>query len=84
MWTWLTGSSDINQAGVDGNRSATAGVNVPGARDKHSMNIDITNQIIYMMGGVGYGAQSTTAGTVQIERSTVRCCTNSLLLRQAI
>lgn len=56
LWTWLAGSTGINQVGTYGTSGVAAADNVPGARYQYSMTMDDTNQAIYMLGGRGYGA----------------------------
>ena len=59
MWTWLTGSSGINQVGVYGTRGLAAAGNRPGGRNGHSMTMGNEQQVFYVMGGYGYGTGSS-------------------------
>lgn len=61
LWTWLTGNNSINAVGTYGNPGVTAFGNNPGGRNRFSMTLDSENQIIFVFGGSGYGA-STTSG----------------------
>ena len=55
-WTWVGGSSSINQLGSYGSLGVAAVGNVPGARAVQSMVIDSASRVMYVVGGLGYGA----------------------------
>ena len=59
QWTWLSGSQDINQKGVYGTLNIPSSLNVPGARESHSMTIDPLKRLLYVFGGRGHGSSSS-------------------------
>lgn len=67
-WTWLTGSTGINQAGNYGSRGLPSVSNVPGARERHTMVMDNVNHIVYVFGGAG-----------GLGKAILWICTNSIL-----
>jgi hypothetical protein len=50
-WTWLSGSSGTNQAGIYGIRNVANDTNVPGARYGHCIATDISSNVLYLFGG---------------------------------
>jgi N-acetylneuraminic acid mutarotase len=58
MWTWESGSSTPNSAGVHGTRSVAAPGNVPGARLSAMGATNGANQLL-LFGGYGYDANGT-------------------------
>src|SRR3990167_1854792 len=52
-WTWMSGSSALNQAGVYGTQGTPASGNVPGARYGSMSWIDSSNNL-WLLGGYGY------------------------------
>jgi N-acetylneuraminic acid mutarotase len=52
-WTWVTGSSVINQAGTYGNEGSAASGNVPGARLSAASWVD-QNGDFWFFGGLGF------------------------------
>ena len=61
QWTWMSGSNQINTAGVYGLQGVSSPNSIPGAR-KHRTPLSWTdnNGYLWMFGGDGYGA--TTSG----------------------
>jgi hypothetical protein len=52
-WTWVSGDSTVNQAGVYGSKGITANTNKPGARDMFASWVD-RNGNYWIFGGRGY------------------------------
>ena len=65
-WTWLNGSSSVNQIGSCGSLGVAAGGNVPGAREWHAMVIDSASQALYLLGGYGYDASGAFGNTCNL------------------
>ncbi len=59
-WTWVSGSSDIRQAGVYGTQGTASPSNIPGARESSVSWIDAAGNL-WLFGGVGYDAAGTFA-----------------------
>jgi len=57
-WTWVSGSSTVNTAGVYGTQGTTAATNVPGARDTSVTWTDAAGNL-WLFGGFGYGSTAT-------------------------
>ena len=53
MWTWVFGSSTVDQWGVYGTQGVAAGTNIPGARNSHVSWTDSTGNF-WLFGGFGY------------------------------
>lgn len=53
MWTWLKGSSAVNQFGIYGNKSQPSPANTPGARYAAAFSKD-SNGNFWLCGGNGY------------------------------
>ncbi len=53
VWTWVSGTSEINQLGIYGKKGLAASSNFPGARDRSISWID-SNDTLWLFGGVGY------------------------------
>ena len=60
MWTWISGNNSMSQVGAYGTRGVAATGNNPGSRYFHGMLVDSINQLIYVFGGSGYGAGTST------------------------
>ena len=58
-WTWVSGSSVVNQSGVYGSKGAAAAGNVPGSRNQAINWIDSTGNL-WLSSGFGFNA--TTQG----------------------
>jgi N-acetylneuraminic acid mutarotase len=56
-WTWISGSSSINQAGSYGTQGVPAPANVPGARSTAVSWVNSADNL-WLFGGSGYGAGS--------------------------
>jgi N-acetylneuraminic acid mutarotase len=56
-WTWISGSSTINQAGTYGTQGTAAPSNVPGARDQTVSWLDSSSKL-WLFGGKGYDSGS--------------------------
>jgi N-acetylneuraminic acid mutarotase len=52
-WTWVSGSNDVEQAGVYGSRGIADPANVPGARQSSVSWID-SSGMLWLFGGHGY------------------------------
>ncbi|MGA2071482.1 MAG: hypothetical protein ABSG97_09040 [Sedimentisphaerales bacterium] len=61
-WTWLSGSSLINQYGVYGTMGVSSSTNTPGARGWSASWAD-SNGVLWLFGGYGYGS-SGDVGTL--------------------
>jgi N-acetylneuraminic acid mutarotase len=61
QWTWVSGSSKANAAGVYGNQNVAASANVPGARD---LAVTWTDGLgnLWLFGGSGYDSAGTSSG----------------------
>ena len=55
MWTWVSGTTDLNPHGVYGTKGIASQVNIPGGREHGYGWIDNSNNLWYF-GGQGYGA----------------------------
>jgi N-acetylneuraminic acid mutarotase len=60
QWTWVSGSSAVNQAGTYGTQGTTSLSNVPGARARAVSWIDATGKL-WLFGGSGYDSAGTKA-----------------------
>ena len=60
-WTWVSGSSVVNQSGVYGSKGVAAAGNVPGSRSQAVSWIDSTGNL-WLSSGAGYS--STTQGSL--------------------
>jgi N-acetylneuraminic acid mutarotase len=60
QWTWISGASAVNAAGVYGVQGTASASNVPGARYAASYWID-TSGNLWLFGGVGYDSTGTAA-----------------------
>ncbi len=54
-WTWVSGSSNANQAGIYGTKGIAAPANQPGARN-NSVSWTATSGNLWLFGGSGYSA----------------------------
>lgn len=61
QWTWVSGSSAVNQTGVYGSEGVAAAGNVPGSRWGSASWIDATGRL-WLFGGQGF--DSTANGTL--------------------
>src|SRR5208283_2321704 len=52
-WTWMSGSSSLDQAGVYGKRGQSAAANLPGARSATHGWTDASGKF-WLFGGIGY------------------------------
>jgi len=55
-WTWMEGSSNVNQSGTYGTLNTSSPNNTPGARDQTSGFA--TSEAIYLLGGYGYNSNN--------------------------
>ena len=53
MWTWVSGSSTVDQWGVYGTKGVPAGTNMPGSRNSHASWSDSAGNF-WLFGGFGY------------------------------
>ncbi|MDQ5920054.1 MAG: hypothetical protein QG673_110 [Pseudomonadota bacterium] len=53
-WTWVSGSTSVNQAGVDDTHGSFSSTNLPGGRSKAVGWIDQKNSHLWLFGGYGY------------------------------
>ena len=58
-WTWISGSSSINQSGIYGTKGVANSSNVPGARYALASVIDSHNNI-WIFGGDGYDSSGNS------------------------
>lgn len=56
LWTWMNGSSAINQSGIYGTIGVPSPLNRPGARGYGALSWVDSNGNLWMFGGVGYGS----------------------------
>ncbi len=61
-WTWIAGSSAIDQTGVYGTKGVANAANVPGGRDGASLWIDASDRV-WLYGGTGCDATSCASNT---------------------
>ena len=52
-WTWLSGVSGTNDAGIYGTQGIPSTNNVPASRYGHSMVLDPNLNCVYVFGGTG-------------------------------
>jgi N-acetylneuraminic acid mutarotase len=57
-WTWLSGSSTVNQPGIYGTRGVASAANVPGARD-HAVSWTDTAGNLWLFGGYRRGLDAS-------------------------
>ena len=57
-WTWVSGSSTVDQAGDYGAKGTAASTNVPGARDSGVSWTDASGNL-WLFGGLGYDSTGT-------------------------
>ncbi len=57
-WTWVSGSSAVNQYGVYGTLRTSATTNTPGARELSATWAD-SNGVLWLFGGYGYGSSGS-------------------------
>jgi hypothetical protein len=62
QWTWVSGNSVPNVAGVYGSNGIASATNYPGSRYSHDMIMDLINNRLFLFGGNGYGQTSSTEG----------------------
>ena len=60
MWTWMSGSNTVNQAGVYGTKGVPDAANVPGARESSISWTDGSGNL-WLFGGYGDGNTTTRA-----------------------
>ena len=58
-WTWVSGSSDVNQIGIYGTKGSSATANVPGARSSSISWTDADGNLC-LFGGGGYDSAGNT------------------------
>jgi len=68
-WTWMSGSSTTNQAGVYGTPGVPASGNTPGARDAPVTWTDATGTF-WLFGGYGAGS-TTTWGDLKLDTADI-------------
>lgn len=56
MWTWLSGSSNVDANGKYEKLGLQSLSNTPGGRYQFSMSVDEKSASIYIFGGYGLGA----------------------------
>jgi len=61
-WTWLRGSSGLNQNGVYGTLGIASPANSPGGRQGAMLATDRNSGAVFLFGGLGYPASGTTTG----------------------
>ena len=69
QWTWISGGSAGNAAGVYGALGTAAAGNAPGARYAASSWIDATGSL-WLFGGIGYGAAGAAGNLNDLWRYT--------------
>jgi N-acetylneuraminic acid mutarotase len=52
-WTWISGSTSVNQLGIYGVQGSAGSLNVPGSRNQGVAWIDGSNTL-WLFGGFGY------------------------------
>ncbi len=58
-WTWMSGSSSVDQVGTYGTQGTAASTNVPGSRDESISWIDSSGNL-WLFGGFGYDTTSSS------------------------
>ena len=58
-WTWISGNSTINAAGVYGTQGVPSTSNYPGGRDSMGFGIDSSGSS-WIFGGSGYGSNGNS------------------------
>lgn len=59
-WTWISGTSEVNQIGIYGTRGIANSLNAPGAREYATTWIDSRDNM-WLFGGYGKGSEYYTS-----------------------
>ena len=67
MWTWVTGNSTRNVAGVYGAKGVPSVTNYPGGRERHSMVFHPSLNCLFVFGGQGFAASLGMFSVLNLE-----------------